>query len=208
MKSIISLIALTLVSARRTKDDNSVKIFNPLDTKSELEEKLLVIIPGADVATEFYTQPAQAIQEKTNLKLWVVVPAMPGKLCIPDCSNVHLCAPLQSNVQSAIKLAIEQGYKGTTAKPDVFMSGHSLGGVCAGTLVEAYRNSEKAYESLVVMGSYVENQDLSSYKDDVFTLGAELDGGLGRPGNLLRSMRSSDSWAKENGGIDGENQIR
>jgi len=83
---------LTLVSA--TKDDNSVQVFNPLDTKSELEEKLLVIIPGADVATEFYTKPAKAIQEKTNLKLWVVVPSMPGKLCIPDCTNVHLCAPL------------------------------------------------------------------------------------------------------------------
>ena len=45
---------------------------------------------------------------------------------------------------------------GTTAKPDVFMSGHSLGGVCAGTLVQAYKDTEKAYDSLVVMGSYVD----------------------------------------------------
>jgi len=88
------------------------------------------------------------------------------------------------------------------------MSGHSLGGVCAGTLVEAYSESEKAYDSLVVMGSYVEKQDVAGYKTDVFTLGAELDGGLGRPGNLLHSMRSSDSWAAANGGIDSENQIR
>jgi len=63
---------------------------------------------------------------------------MPDKLCIPECANKHLCEPLQENVQSAIKVAIEQGYMGTTAKPDVFMSGHSLGGVCAGTLVQAY----------------------------------------------------------------------
>ena len=101
MKSIISLIALTLVAA-----DNAVLVFKPLDTKTDLEEKLLVLIPGADVATEFYTNTANSIQEHTNLKLWVVVPAMPGKLCIPECTNTHLCAPLQSNVQGAIKDAI------------------------------------------------------------------------------------------------------
>ena len=56
MKSIISLIALTLVAA-----DNAVLVFKPLDTKTDLEEKLLVLIPGADVATEFYTNTANSI---------------------------------------------------------------------------------------------------------------------------------------------------
>ena len=56
MKSIISLIALSLVAA-----DNAVLVFKPLTTKTDLEEKLLVIIPGADVATEFYTLPALSI---------------------------------------------------------------------------------------------------------------------------------------------------
>ena len=56
MKSIISLIALTLVAA-----DNAVLVLKPLVKKTDLEEKLLVLIPGADVATEFYYSTAESI---------------------------------------------------------------------------------------------------------------------------------------------------
>ena len=41
----------------------------------------------------------------------------------------------------------------------------------------------------------------------MLTLGAELDGGLGRPGYLYNSVVSSDTWAAENGGINSEAHV-
>jgi hypothetical protein len=41
----------------------------------------------------------------------------------------------------------------------------------------------------------------------VFTVGAELDGGLGRPGNLLNSIDSSDKAAQQNGGVGSDWQM-
>ena len=57
------------------------------------------------------------------------------------------------------------------------------------------------------MGGYVKDQDLGSYKIPAFTLGAELDGGLGRPGNLYKSIKSSDAWAELNGGVNSEKHV-
>lgn len=48
---------------------------------------------------------------------------------------------------------------------------------------------------------------MGAYNTPVFTLGAELDGGLGRPGNLYNSMLSSDAWAVGNGGVGSLAQI-
>ena len=43
---------------------------------------------------------------------------------------------------------------------------------------------------------------MSDYSVPVLTLGAELDGGLGRPGYLYNSVVSSDTWATANGGFN------
>lgn len=42
------------------------------------------------------------------------------------------------------------------------------------------------------MGSYVTDQNVGNWPTPVFTLGAELDGGLGRPGMLNLSVNSAD----------------
>ena len=52
------------------------------------------------------------------------------------------------------------------------------------------------------MGGYVDKQNVSDYQVPVLTLGAELDGGLGRPGYLYHSAFSSDTWADANGGFN------
>jgi len=75
------------------------------------------------------------------------------------------------------------------------MSGHSLGGVCASNLAQHKSNKKQPYTALVVMGSYVGGQDVASFPIPVFTMGAELDGGLGRPGMLNLSLISSDKAA-------------
>jgi len=56
-------------------EPNADLVFPPLDSKSsDLATKMMVFIPGGNVATEYYTDTAKAIQEATNLNLWVVVP--------------------------------------------------------------------------------------------------------------------------------------
>lgn len=48
---------------------------------------------------------------------------------------------------------------------------------------------------------------MADYAVPVFSLGAELDGGLGRPGYLHKSVISSDTWAASNGGINSAEHV-
>lgn len=84
------------------------------------------------------------------------------------------------------------------------MSGHSLGATCADNLARGY---EGKYQAAITMGGYVDDQDVSGYKIPILTLGGELDGGLGRPGNLYKSVKSSDEWAEAHGGVNGEDHV-
>lgn len=179
---------------------NQDLIFKPLAGKSDLETKMLVLIPGGEVETEYYTKTAEAIQKDSNLNLWVVVPAMPQKLCIMICSTPSLCFELENKVDKIVKKAVGEGYTGGVAgSEDMFMSGHSLGGTCASTLTQRAFNKGVKYPGLVVMGSYVTDQKVADWPVPVFTLGAELDGGLGRPGMLNISLNSSDESTKAAG---------
>eukprot|EP00939_MAST-03C_sp_MAST-3C-sp1_P002003 g2003.t1 len=193
MLVLLATLATTLLRPCLAADDNSDLVFPPPPSSaSGGEERLLILIPGANVATSFYKQTAESIQRASNhTKLWVVVPAMPTKKCILLCPSVGFCAPLQARVQEAAEKAKEMGFEQNTKGPAVFMAGHSLGGTCASTLTSAYAKSNEGYGALVVMGSYVTDQNVLDFPVPVFTLGAALDGGLGRPGMLLRSMQSS-----------------
>jgi len=200
---LIASVLLFVSSSSVVRADDSL-VFPPLDGKTGGNDELLVFIPGANVPTDNYNLTATAIQNATNLKLWVVVPAMPAKTCITTCPSTSLCSPLQALVTRAVGFAKDKGFKGTMP---YYLAGHSLGGVCSATLGAAYANTKESYKALVVMGAYVTDQDVFNYKLPVLTLGAELDGGLGRPGMLSKSLLSSDSWASSNGGIDGQAQL-
>jgi hypothetical protein len=78
------------------------------------------------------------------------------------------------------------------------MAGHSLGGTCASFYTQA--NPETVIAN-IIYGSYVTDQRVDTWEVPVLTIGAELDGGLGRPGNLLTSIDYSDAAAKDNGGV-------
>jgi hypothetical protein len=157
---------------------------------------MLILIPGANVATSYYVDTAKAIQEQTfKISLWVVVPSVTAEKCIILCPSTKFCSPLHYVVTKAVEKAEAMGFpKDLKSKP--FLAGHSLGGVCASTLASAYAD-ENSYDSLVVMGSYVTNQDVANFPLPVLTLGAQLDGGLGRPGMLTRSLTSALSISKD-----------
>ena len=57
------------------------------------------------------------------------------------------------------------------------------------------------------MGGYVADNNVADYQIPVLTLGAELDGGLARPGYLYNSLISSDTWAANNGGINSQEHV-
>lgn len=94
-----------------------------------------------------------------------------------------------------------QGFNGTFFAPDTFVVGHSLGGICAQTLAQAYISP--SYQALAVLGAYTEAVDgpgsVAQFPIPVLTVGAELDGGLGRPAMIGARLKTSDSAAKRNG---------
>ena len=199
MKTIASTIFASLLAAAASAADNSNLVIPPLESKADLPEKMLVLIPGANVATSYYSDTAAAIQEATDLNLWVVIPEIADKLCISVCPSSGTCFHLQGDVDKVLGMAQEQGYAGPTDGEGIFMSGHSLGATCADNLARGY---EGKYQALITMGGYTADQDVAGAPFPLLTLGAELDGGLGRPGNLYKSIVSSDTWAATNGGLN------
>lgn len=165
----------------------------------------MVLIPGAGVSTGFYTDPMTSVQEMANLRLWVVAPSFSSKLCILDCTTPDLCFELNDKIVDVIDQARHAGYTGP--KDTFFLAGHSLGGACAATYTTAYNNTDTTILANIMYGTYVTDQDVGSWSKPVMTVGAELDGGLGRPGNLLHSIYSADSVAEQNGGIYGTEQM-
>ena len=194
------LLLLLGASAVCFAENSNYVLAPPTGRPASLPEKLLVMIPGANVATEHYLPPMKSLQEAaTGLRLWVVIPAIPGKLCIPLCGTSSLCAPLHALVQSVVSEAVKQGYQGKLRDPDVFLAGHSLGGICAGNMAEGYLGTDSAYAALMLMGSYVQGFDVGSFPIPVLTLGAELDGGAARPAVTWKSLVSSDAAARSHG---------
>jgi len=152
-------------------------------------EKMLVIIPGGKVPNERYAATAAAIQRAARpLRLWAVIPAVFQRLCIISCPARAACAPLRDAVDGALRAAEDQGWRRGLGSKDLWLAGHSLGGVCADTLFQAYAGDQGQplpYAGLLVMGSYVDKDgafDLTNYPAPVMTLNVELDGGLARPG--------------------------
>ena len=179
-----------------TVPSNDDVVLPPVGPPGAAAQKLLVLVPGANVATSYYKATAMAIQNQTRgiIDLWVVVPIVPLKTCIALCPSSSACLPLHERVQATIAKASAQGYNGSVAG-DVIMGGHSLGGVCAGNLAQGYSGTPQSYSSLVLLGSYVQGFDVARFPMPVLTLGGELDGGLARPGVTAKSLASSDAAA-------------
>lgn len=190
-KLVLLLVAAYLCAANAEKNG----VLKPVYSRPGLPEKMMIFIPGGNVPVANYMETAAAIQEAaTDIRLWVVIPAVFQKLCIISCTATKVCAPLHSAVQSALDEATKLGWK-PQGLP--FLAGHSLGGVCANTLLQAYTTASSVpYDSLVVMGSYVDEtgaHDLVNYPTPVLTLNVELDGGLARPGKTATWWRQFEA---------------
>merc|ERR1711865_1348272 len=158
-KSVVTLCLLAIsVSA-------DLIVQKPLSGKSGAE-KLLIIINGAYVPNTDYAELGQKIQEASPLKLWVAIPSF-----ILNCPNP---GEIGSKITGAVSEVKSEGFSGVEPSTDVFISGHSLGGIFSQTVV-----SKGGYAGLVLFGSYLTKtfkNNLKDFKYPVLTLGGELDG--------------------------------
>ena len=104
MKAISTIAASLLAYAVA---DNQNRVLAPPDSKAGLDEKMFVLIPGANVPTANYIDTAKAIQEQADLKLWVVIPEIADKFCISVCPAKGKCGHLYSDVNKVIGMATE-----------------------------------------------------------------------------------------------------
>lgn len=178
--------ALLLLLPHLCSADESIVLAPPKSNGTRLV-KMLVFVPGGDVPNDRYVPTAKAIQAAvTQLDLWVVIPAVFKRLCIISCSTKALCAPLHSVVEDVLGMAAAQGWKRGDDSEDTWVAGHSLGGVCANTLFQAYSDGDRVpFAGIMEFGSYIDEagaHDLINYPKPVLTLNGELDAGLARPG--------------------------
>merc|ERR1712166_1201581 len=161
---VLSLLAICVSAAPRPAGGDLI-VQKPLSGKAG-PEKLLVIINGAYVANTDYAELGQKIQEASPLKLWVAIPSF-----LLNCPNP---GQIDSKIKDAVSQVKSGGFSGVTPSTDVFISGHSLGGIFSQTVV-----AKGGYAGLVLFGSYLTktfSNNLKSFKYPVLTLGGELDG--------------------------------
>lgn len=186
---------LLLAAAVANADDDI--ILSPLSDDPSLPERLLIFLPGAGVPNEHYKATAEAIQSQaTELRLHVVVPAIPLQKCIIACISPSVCAPLKHIVDGAVS---KSAFKGTKPKEDTFVAGHSMGSICANHMVVGYSYE---YAGLMEFGGYVDKSGASSianYSIPVLHVSGELDGGGARPGKIAFYYQQYKSYASTAG---------
>lgn len=150
-------------------------VIEPLPEKTG-PVKILVYVHGAFVNEKYYQSACRALQSASPLKLWVGLPSF-----ILDTPNP---GTITSAVTGMVKKITKQGNLNVSTA-DVFVAGHSLGGVFAPAVVKS-----KGYAGLLEFGSYVtQGQDITTTSYPVLTLGGELDG-------LTRVSRIAVEYAK------------
>lgn len=151
-------------------------IKEPISSKTGAE-KLLIIINGAYVENTNYEDVGVAIQEASDLKLWIAIPSF-----LLNCPNP---GEIGSKVSSSISTVKSRGFTNITSGSDVIIGGHSLGGIFSQQVV-----ASGDYAGLILFGSYlttIYGYSLTTFKKPVLTLAGELDG-------LTRITRIAAEW--------------
>jgi len=105
-------------------------------------------------------------------------------------------------VEKALSLATEQGWQRGNDGEDLWLAGHSLGGICSNTLVQMVSKKGPGFAGLMVMGSYVDQDgdfSVANYSIPILTLNVELDFGGGRPGKTAIWFKQHLEFARSAG---------
>ncbi|XP_050408424.1 uncharacterized protein LOC126823559 [Patella vulgata] len=168
MDRIVSLL-LVLISVSASLAVKS-EILSPI--RADGVEAAIIIVPGAYIKGSTYKPLAQQLQKSSSLKLWVA---------LLEEFPLNLPNPLQLN--GAISSAVSNIKKDGMTTNNVFVAGHSLGGVFVGN----YGKSNPV-KGILLFGSYLtKGNKLSDYPVPVLTISGDLDG-------LTRVTRIADSF--------------
>jgi len=178
----VALVGLMACMIAPSLSDLIVK--HPLEGKTG-PEKLLVIVNGAFVENTNYEELGVAIQKASPLKLWLALPSF--------IANTPNPGEMSSKVAAAVSAVRESNFSSINSTSDVFISGHSLGGIMSQSEVA----SGKYQAGLILFGSYLTStfgNSMASFKYPVLTLAGELDG-------LTRITRIGHEWQGMQGRI-------
>ncbi|GMH94006.1 hypothetical protein TrST_g4045 [Triparma strigata] len=188
LKRLAAVIFLLLPLLSQADDSNF--LLAPPNPNPDYEDKAIVFFPGGNVPNTNYTTPLVSLQEEvaaSMINLHVIVLGFKTRKCIQVCPTSSTCFLLHNQVQSSLDLLETSGFTGSL-ETDVFLGGHSLGGTCVNQLVQGYSSSTPQYlNGLFMWGSYIDasgEYSLPDYPAPFALVGAELDGGLARPGKM------------------------
>lgn len=136
---------------------------------------------------EDYNKTVIAVQEEVDdtVNMYVAMLGFSSRKCIKVCPTSGGCFLLHNQVKDAVEMAREAGFDGSDE--DIVIASHSLGGTCANYLVQGYPEEQMYHNGVIFYGSYVDEQGqfgLENYPAPFAMIGAELDGGLARPGKM------------------------
>ncbi|XP_067654983.1 uncharacterized protein [Haliotis asinina] len=144
-------------------------------------EAALIITPGAYLKGEVYGPLGTRIQQSTDLKLWVV---LLGEF-IDDLPN-----PVE--LPKGIANATAQLRKRGMMSDNIFLAGHSLGGVFVG---EYGKSHAQELKGILLLASYLtKGNPLSQYPLPVLTISGDLDG-------MAHITRIADSFQQLKGDV-------
>ncbi|KAI9144566.1 hypothetical protein BKA69DRAFT_1055742 [Paraphysoderma sedebokerense] len=127
-------------------------------------KKLFILVPGANVAPENYTDIVKTVQSKaTELQVSLYAGITSQKFF-----NVPDPITLRSAISNVLN-GVNKNFNTTFKNKDIILGGHSLGGVMG-------RMVAKDFGGLVLWASFLSRGDLPKYEVPVLTVGGELDG--------------------------------
>ncbi|KAK7098990.1 uncharacterized protein [Littorina saxatilis] len=171
-RSTVSLLLLSAAIFAVTTGIVTPSIMAP--TKGGTTEAALIIVPGASIKGEAYRPLATHIQGASPLKLWVVL-----------LEGFIMTTPNPLELGGAISSAIAALKKQGMTTDNIFVAGHSLGGVFVG---EYGITNASELKGILLYASYLTRDvKLASYPLPVLTISGDLDG-------LTRLTRIVDSF--------------
>ena len=169
---------------------SSELIVRPPDGKVG-KDQVLIFLPGARVPAENYQDLLGRIQNEVHRPLWTITLKFLGDVPQP--------VGLKTRVKRVIK-NLNKSLKSKILQEDIWLSGHSLGGINA-------RRIASEYGGLILLSSYFDRlgdrnkTDFPKFEQPVLLLSGELDG-LTRPAYLARDAKfdttnsSIENWNK------------
>lgn len=142
-------------------------VLKPVTEDKTLPEKMLLLMHGGAVENSYYVKTGAAVQQalSKDVRLWVTLPKTFNNLCILSCATSS-CRGLRKAVDGALNMAEDQGWNRGQDSENLWIAGHSLGGICAGRLLKSLNTGDSPpYAGAIMWASFVGDGSDYSYEE-------------------------------------------